>query len=86
MMPGEASSCAAAVTFPRQSRRKAESSPSKAPLLRKGHWGGANSNNFTDWNDCQPETELNFKFYRQVTNEIVGISDEALAFLDDRPS
>jgi hypothetical protein len=37
---------------------------------------------FTDWDDGQAETELNFKFYRQVTNKIVGISDEAAAFLD----
>jgi hypothetical protein len=37
---------------------------------------------FTDWNDGQPETELNFKFYRQATNKIVGISEEASAFLD----
>lgn len=36
---------------------------------------------FTDWNDGQPATELNFKFYRQATNKIVGISDEAAAFL-----
>jgi hypothetical protein len=34
-----------------------------------------------DWNDGRPETELNFKFYRQATNKIVGISDEAAAFL-----
>jgi hypothetical protein len=37
---------------------------------------------FRDWNDGQPETELNFKFYRQATNKIGGISDEAAAFLD----
>jgi hypothetical protein len=36
---------------------------------------------FADWNDGRPETELNFKFYRQATNKIVGISDEAAAFL-----
>jgi hypothetical protein len=36
---------------------------------------------FFDWNDGRPETELNFKFYRQATNKIVGISDEAAAFL-----
>ena len=36
---------------------------------------------FSDWNDGQPQTELNFKFYRQATNKIVGISDEAAAFL-----
>lgn len=36
---------------------------------------------FADWNDGRPETELNFKFYRQATNKIVGISDEAADFL-----
>jgi len=36
---------------------------------------------FSDWNDGRPETELNFKFYRQATNKIVGVSDEAAAFL-----
>ena len=36
---------------------------------------------FSDWNDGRPETELNFKFYRQATNKIVGISNEAAAFL-----
>ena len=36
---------------------------------------------FTDWKDGRPATELNFKFYRQATNKIVGISDEAGAFL-----
>jgi hypothetical protein len=37
---------------------------------------------FTDWADGRPETELNFKYYRQATDKIVGISDEAAAFLD----
>ena len=36
---------------------------------------------FSDWNDGRPETELNFKFYRQATNKIVAISDEAATFL-----
>lgn len=36
---------------------------------------------FSDWKDSRPETELNFKFYRQATNKIVGISDETAAFL-----
>lgn len=36
---------------------------------------------FSQWNDGRPETELNFKFYRQATNKIVGISDETAAFL-----
>ncbi|WP_217570695.1 hypothetical protein [Mesorhizobium sp. GbtcB19] len=37
---------------------------------------------FKDWKDGRPETELNFKFYRQATNKIVGISDAAAAFLE----
>jgi len=36
---------------------------------------------FADWHDGRAETELNFKFYRQATNKIVGLSDEAAAFL-----
>ena len=36
---------------------------------------------YSNWNDGRPETELNFKFYRQATNKIVAISDEAAAFL-----
>ena len=38
---------------------------------------------FNDWNDGKPETELNFKFYRQATNKIVGISDETAARLEE---
>jgi len=37
---------------------------------------------FGHWDDGRPETELNFKFYRQATNKIVGITDEAAAFLE----
>jgi hypothetical protein len=36
----------------------------------------------SEWKDGRPETELNFKFYRQSTNKIVGISDDAAAFLN----
>lgn len=35
----------------------------------------------TSWKDGQPATELNFKFYRQATNKIAGISEGAAAFL-----
>jgi hypothetical protein len=45
--------------------------------------GRSELKHFTDWNDGQPGTELNFKFYRQATNKIVGISDEAAAFLSE---
>jgi len=37
---------------------------------------------FSDWKDGRPESELNFKFYRQATDKIVGISDQAAAFLE----
>jgi len=49
--------------------------------LAKRPLGRSELKRFADWNDGRPETELNFKFYRQATNEIVGISDEAAAFL-----
>jgi hypothetical protein len=45
-------------------------------------FGRADLKPFTDWKDGRPETELNFKFYRQGTNKIGGISDEAAVFLD----
>jgi hypothetical protein len=34
------------------------------------------------WDDGRPQTELNFKFYRQATDKIGGISARAAAFLD----
>jgi hypothetical protein len=49
--------------------------------LAKQRLGRSELKLFSDWNDGRPETELNFKFYRQATNKIVGISDEAAAFL-----
>ena len=49
--------------------------------LAKRRLGRSELKHFRDWNDGQPETELNFKFYRQATNKIVGISAEAARFL-----
>jgi hypothetical protein len=49
--------------------------------LAKRRLGRSELKRFSDWDDGRPETELNFKFYRQATNKIVGISDEAVAFL-----
>ena len=49
--------------------------------LAKPRLGRSELKLFTDWNDGRPETELNFKLYRQATNKIVGISDAAAAFL-----
>jgi hypothetical protein len=51
--------------------------------LAKRRLGRNELKRFTNWNDGRPETELNFKFYRQATNKIVGISDEAAAFLGE---
>ena len=53
----------------------------KRTALAKRTLGRSELKHFTDWNDGQAGTELNFKFYRQATNKIVGISDEAAAFL-----
>jgi hypothetical protein len=47
----------------------------------KARLGRAELESFSDWNDGRPETELNFKFYRQATNKIVGLSEETAAFL-----
>jgi hypothetical protein len=49
--------------------------------LAKRRLGRSELKRFCDWNDGRPETELNFKFYRQATNKIVGISDKTAAFL-----
>lgn len=54
----------------------------KRTKLAKRPLGRSELKPFTDWKDGKPATELNFKFYRQATNKIVGISDEAAAFLD----
>ena len=49
--------------------------------LAKRRLGRSELKRFCNWNDGRPETELNFKFYRQATNKIVGISDETATFL-----
>jgi hypothetical protein len=49
--------------------------------LAKRRLGRSELKPFSTWNDARPETELNFKFYRQATNKIIGISNEATAFL-----
>jgi hypothetical protein len=54
----------------------------KRTALAKHRLGRSELKAFTKWNDGSPETELNFKFYRQATDKIVGISDEAAAFLN----
>ncbi|HEY7462269.1 MAG TPA: hypothetical protein VIC59_10395 [Gemmatimonadota bacterium] len=53
----------------------------KRIALAKRPLGRGELKPFSHWNDGRPETELNFKFYRQATNKIVGISDEAATYL-----
>src|ERR1700676_1579063 len=53
----------------------------KRTALAKRPMGRRELKNLSDWNDGRPGTELNFKFYRQATNKIVGISVKAASFL-----
>ena len=50
--------------------------------LAKRRFGRTETKLFKAWDDGKPETELNFKFYRQATNKIVAISELTAAFLD----
>jgi hypothetical protein len=61
---------------PRVSITVRRSALAKRPLGRR------ELKSFADWGDGRPETELNFKFYRQATDKIVGISDRTAAFLE----
>ena len=60
---------------PRVSLTVKRIAPAKRPLGRN------ELKPFSDWKDGRPETELNFKFYRQATNKVIGISDHAAEFL-----
>jgi len=53
----------------------------RCTALAKRRLGRNELKRFCNWNDGRPETELNFKFYRQATNKIIAISDKAAAFL-----
>lgn len=53
----------------------------KRTALAKRSLGRSDLKPFRNWGDGQPQTELSFKFYRQATNKIGGISDGAAAFL-----
>lgn len=53
----------------------------KRSALAKRRLGRTELKPYSDWKDGRAETELNFKFCRQATNKIVGISAEAAAFL-----
>ena len=51
----------------------------KRTALAERRLGRGELKPFSEWNDSRPETELNFKFYRQATNKIIGISDKSAA-------
>ena len=53
----------------------------KRTALARRRLGRAELKPFDEWDDGRPETELNFKFYRQATDKIVGLSDAAAEFL-----
>jgi hypothetical protein len=53
----------------------------KRTAVAKRPLGRSELKRFSNWEDGRPETELNFKLYRQATNKIVGISDRAAGFL-----
>jgi hypothetical protein len=55
----------------------------KRTALAKLPLGRSELKSFKNWKDGRPETELNFKYYRQATNKIVGISDETADFLEE---
>jgi hypothetical protein len=61
---------------PRVSVTVERTAPSKRVL------GRSELKAFGNWGDGRPQTELNFKFYRQATNKIVGISASVAAFLE----
>ena len=54
----------------------------KRTALAKRPMGRRELKHLTDWNDGRPGTELNFKFYRQATDKIAGISGRAASLLD----
>jgi len=54
----------------------------KPTALAKAPLGRVEVKSFKNWQDGQPQTEINFKFYRQATNKIVGITAETTAFLN----
>lgn len=54
----------------------------KRTALARRPLGRSELKGFTEWRDGRPESELNFKFYRQATNKIAGISTATAAFLE----
>jgi hypothetical protein len=51
--------------------------------LAKRPLGRSELKPFANCADGRPESEIHFKFYRQATNKIVGISEKTAAFLGE---
>lgn len=54
----------------------------RVDIPSRSELGRAQLHDYKDWDDGKPQTELNFKLYRQATSKIVGISDDASIYLD----
>ena len=50
--------------------------------IAKSTLGRAELRAFSEWSDGGPETEFNFKLYRQATNKIVVLTNVATSFLN----
>jgi len=53
----------------------------KRTALARKRLGRGELKPFSNWKDGRPETELNFKYYRQATNKIVRLSEGTATFL-----
>lgn len=53
----------------------------RVTALTQERLGRAELKTFTDWDDGRPQSELNFKFYRQATDKLCGVSPEAAQYL-----
>lgn len=53
----------------------------RSTALAKRSLGRRDLKPYSNWHDNRPETELNFKFYRQATDKIVGLTERTAEFL-----
>jgi hypothetical protein len=82
---GKVTSAAAVPKSPDRVRQTPRVSITVSDIERAAQaFGRADLKPFKAWSDGRPETELNFKFYRQATDKIVGLSPAAAAFLERR--
>ena len=71
---------------PKRGPKKVRVTPRVSIVVRRvgtaqRRFGRSELKGFRRWDDGKPETEIAFKFYRQATNKLGGISDAAAAFL-----